>query len=143
MRQHGSVRTSNSIEPRMGAALDARLVVPTKADLYTYLYFYKGMIVSVTDEDKAYMLTTDNPKLETSWVLVGSSDDIHRSVATKTDLYGLSSAKRGDIFYVVDEDAYYKLINDLPSYEASWVLYADGTAIMEEISEADIDEMFN
>lgn len=142
MRKHGSVKTSNSIEPRVGAALDARLVVPTKTDLYTYEYFYKGMIVSVTDEDTAYMLCGDNPNIAESWLAIGSSGETQRSVATKSDLYKLSSAKRGDIFYVIDEDVYYKLANDLPSFEASWVVYADGTANMEEISETDIDEMF-
>ena len=72
----------------MNAPVDARLVVPTKTDLYNMEYFYRGMRV-----------------------------------------------------YVHDEGVYYELINDLPAYPASWVLYDQ--VGMEEITEAAIDEMFN
>lgn len=67
--------------------------------------------------------------------------DARTGVPTKTDLYGLSYAYRGLIVYVKDEDAYYKLINDLPAYEASWILYGAG-GDFNEITEAEIDSMF-
>lgn len=86
-RQEGTLKLASNMEPRVNAPVDARLVVPTKTDLYAMQYFYRGMLV-----------------------------------------------------YVKDEDAYYKLVNDLPAYPASWAFY--GQAGMEEITEAEIDAMF-
>ena len=70
--------------------------------------------------------------------VVGGNVD-HPVVQTKQDLYTLDNTYRGMIVYVIDEDQYYKLINDLPSYEASWVIYTNG---MEEVTESEIDAMF-
>lgn len=67
--------------------------------------------------------------------------DARTGVTTKTDLYSLPYAYRGLIVYVKDEDAYYKLINDLPAYPASWILYGVG-GDFDEITEAEIDAMF-
>lgn len=66
--------------------------------------------------------------------------DARQAVETKTDLYTIAYGYRGLLVYVKDEDAYYKLVNDLPAYPASWVFY--GQAGMEEITEAEIDAMF-
>lgn len=71
----------------------------------------------------------------------GGSGGFETSVPAKTDLYNLTeSFKRGMIVYVIDEDKYYRLINDLPGSEASWVEAHVGA--MEEITEAEIDAMF-
>lgn len=66
--------------------------------------------------------------------------DARLVVATKDDLYGIKYGYRGMLVYVKDEDSYYKLVNDLPAYPASWVYY--GQEGMEEITEAEIDAMF-
>ena len=86
-RQEGTYKFGSNLEPKFNAPVDARLVVPTKTDLYTIQYPYRGMKV-----------------------------------------------------YVQDENAEYKLVNDLPAYEASWALC--GQTEIEEITEAEIDEMF-
>lgn len=86
-RQEGTYKFGSNLEPKFNAPVDARLVVPTKTDLYTIQYPYRGMKV-----------------------------------------------------YVQDEDAEYKLVNDLPAYEASWILC--GQIEIEEITEAEIDDMF-
>lgn len=67
--------------------------------------------------------------------------DARLSANTKADLYTIQYAYRGMIVYVKEEDAYYKLINDLPAYEASWILYGAG-GDFSEITEAEIDAMF-
>ena len=63
----------------------------------------------------------------------------HPVVQTKQDLYTLENTYRGMIIYVIDEDNYYKLVNDLPSFDASWTLYS---IEMEEVTEAEIEAMF-
>lgn len=66
--------------------------------------------------------------------------ELETSVLSKTDLYNLADSKRGMIVYVINEDKYYRLINDLPGSEASWV--EAHIEAMEEITEAEIDAMF-
>ena len=68
--------------------------------------------------------------------------DARLSANTKAELYTIQYAYRGMIVYIKDEDAYYKLVNDLPAYPASWVMYG-GDGDFDEITEAEIDEMFN
>lgn len=73
--------------------------------------------------------------------LMNAPLDARFTVETKEDLYGLDYSYRGLQVYVIDEDAYYKLINDLPAFEASWVLIGNGEEY-DEITESDIDAMF-
>lgn len=69
-RQEGTYKLGSNIEPKMNAPLDARLVVPTRSDLFLLEYFYKGMVVSVS-AGGLYQLTGDDPTLEESWASVG------------------------------------------------------------------------
>lgn len=64
------------------------------------------------------------------------------SVNTKTDLLSLAGVTRGSIVYVKDEDTYYKLINDLPTYEASWDEWGNEAVNIIEMTEAEIDALF-
>lgn len=70
MRPEGTLKLSSNIEPRMNAPLDARLVVPTRADLFLLEYFYKGMVVSVS-AGGLYQLTGDDPTVEENWASIG------------------------------------------------------------------------
>ena len=75
-RTKGSANFAGSLEVLAGAPLDARSVVPTKADLTTegnFPYKYIGMEVYVTAENKKYrLINADSTSLE-SWEEVGGS----------------------------------------------------------------------
>lgn len=74
-RREGTLKLSSNIEPRAAAPLDARLIVPTLADLTAsgaFPYPYVGMIVSVQSEGKAYILTANNPTVSVNWTEIGS-----------------------------------------------------------------------
>ena len=72
-RQQGTFNLSGNLEPLFDAPLDARLVVPTKSDLYAFQYYYQGMIVSVKSDDTAYLLVGNDPSQESSWKELGST----------------------------------------------------------------------
>ena len=46
------------------------------------------------------------------------------------------------IVYVTDENQHYKLVNDLPAYEASWEKFNDVDYKLIEVTTAEIDAMF-
>lgn len=81
VRERGTFNFSASLEVKKQGALDARLVVASHADLLSTdtwkdddnkVWLYDGMIVSVTDEGVAYMLTNkDTYNLASSWKKVG------------------------------------------------------------------------
>lgn len=74
-RQTGSNNFAGTLEILAGGPIDARLVVPTKADLTVsanFPYPYVGMIVSVSGEGKAYILTATPVTDEDNWEEVGS-----------------------------------------------------------------------
>ena len=73
-RQEGTYKFGSNLEPKFNAPVDARLVVPTKTDLYTMQYPYRGMKVYVQDEDAEYKLVNDLPAYEASWQVVGSGE---------------------------------------------------------------------
>lgn len=73
-RQEGTLKLSSNLEPKMKAPLDARLVVPAKADLLTLEYPYPGMTVAVLEDGMSYKLDGENPAQESSWVEVGVGD---------------------------------------------------------------------
>ena len=78
-RQIGTLKISSNFEPRMGAPLDARSIVPLKTDLTaagTFDYTYVGMIVVVQEEGKAYILQTKPTTVLTNWRVVGDDQDL-------------------------------------------------------------------
>lgn len=66
-RQEGTYKLGSNMEPKVNAPVDARLVVPTKSDLYAFQYFYRGMVVYVHDTGEYYELVNDLPQYEASW----------------------------------------------------------------------------
>lgn len=85
-RKTGSLKLSSNIEPRAAAPLDARMVVPTLADLTAsgaFPYPYVGMIVSVQATGKAYILKASDPTVSSNWEEVGSSVDTSKLYSTE------------------------------------------------------------
>lgn len=76
-RAKGSAKFSGNLEVAAGGPLDARSVVPTQGDLTVasnFPYSYVGMIVSVQDEGKAYILTAKPVTTEGNWKVLGSGE---------------------------------------------------------------------
>lgn len=70
-RHSGSFSLGGTLEPKVDAPLDARLVVQTKADLLaasSYPYKYIGMEVFVQSEMKKYRLIESDTTDEDSWL---------------------------------------------------------------------------
>lgn len=70
-RHSGSFSLGGTLEPKVDAPLDARLVVQTKADLLaasSYPYKYIGMEVFVQSEMKKYRLIENDTTDEDSWL---------------------------------------------------------------------------
>ena len=77
-RQKGSLNLSSNIEGNFSAPLDARMLVNTLDDLTdptSFEYWYQGMIVSVKNEQKVYMLRYPDPTDINNWVTVGTGKD--------------------------------------------------------------------
>lgn len=77
-RIQGSLKLSSNIEPRMGAPLDARAVVPELADLTTasnFEYTYIGMIVSVQATHEVYMLKAEPATTQSNWIKLATGGD--------------------------------------------------------------------
>lgn len=78
-RSIGTMKISSNIEPRLGAPLDARMVVPTQADLTTsdnWPYAYVGMLVAVQATGKVYILKATPVTTAANWAEVGSTTDL-------------------------------------------------------------------
>lgn len=106
-RREGTLKLSSNIEPRASAPLDARLVVPTLADLTTsgaFPYPYVGMIVSVQSEGKAYMLTASDSTVSANWKEVGSGSGESIQV---TELPTASADELRNIYQYVGESGIY------------------------------------
>lgn len=74
-RTEGSYKISGALEPKIAAALDARTVVQTKADLTTsgnFPYPYIGLETYVVAENKKYRLINNDPTDIDNWQEVGS-----------------------------------------------------------------------
>lgn len=86
-RQEGTFKLNGNFEPRVNAPLDARLVVPTKTELYNLEYTYRGMRVYVEDEKTHYELLNDLPQYEASWkeVAPGSGYDLVEVTTAEID----------------------------------------------------------
>ena len=78
-RSIGTMKLSSNFEPRLGAPLDARVVVPTLADLTTsdnWPYAYVGMIVAVQATGKVYILKAQPATTASNWAEVGATTDL-------------------------------------------------------------------
>ena len=110
-RQQGTFKMNGTIEPKVDAPLDARLQVKTKADLTangSFPYRYRGMIVSVESEEKAYMLIGADPTFITNWKEVGSGGGESGSVELTWEEYqSLSPEEKmnGMTYYIKDGDS--------------------------------------
>lgn len=106
-RNPGSANLAASLEVLAGAPLDARLVVSQKSDLTnssTYPYFYTGMIVSVTSEQKLYMLVGSDTTVEGNWKELGSDG----KGAQVTEMPEASAELEGSVLqYAGDTDSTY------------------------------------
>lgn len=93
-RSVGTMKLSSNFEPRLGAPLDARMVVPTQADLTTsdnWAYPYVGMLVAVQATGKVYVLKAQPVSTASNWVEVGSTTDLS-DYYTKSEVDALVSA---------------------------------------------------
>lgn len=105
-RKQGTLNVPNNAEVKAAAPFDARLVVPLKADLLTYQYPYKGMLVSVTDDttnNGVYQLVGSDASLAASWEKVGSGVP---SGGTTGQILSKVSDDDGDATWVDDQGAY-------------------------------------
>ena len=105
-RKQGTLNVPNNAEVKAAAPFDARLVVPLKADLLTYQYPYKGMLVSVTDDttnNGVYQLVGSDASLAASWEKVGSGVP---SGGTTGQILSKVSDDYGDATWVDDQGAY-------------------------------------
>lgn len=74
-RTKGTYTLTSNIEPKVGAPLDARTVVPLKTDLTangTFDYPYIGLSVFVREDNKRYTLIGTDPTVEANWREEGS-----------------------------------------------------------------------
>ena len=75
-RSTGTMKLSSNFEPRLGAPLDARIVVPTLADLTAsgnFPYPYAGMVVAVQATSELYIYNGGTITSSDSWKKVGDS----------------------------------------------------------------------
>ena len=73
-RQKGSFSLGGTLEIKADAPADARLCVKTKSELTdanSFPYKYIGMIVSVADEGKAYILIASDTTVTANWKALG------------------------------------------------------------------------
>jgi len=69
-RQKGTLIIGSNIENNASAPLDARMLVKTineLTDANSFPYYYKGMIVSVQDANKVYVLVGNDPTVSSNW----------------------------------------------------------------------------
>ena len=78
-RSTGTMKLSSNFEPRLGAPLDGRAIVPTYADLTTadnWPYPYVGMLVAVQATGKVYVLKAVPVTTASNWAEVGKEADL-------------------------------------------------------------------
>ena len=112
---NGKIAFASALQPTGAQPLDDRTVVQSLVDLLAADTFvvngasaaYNGMIVSVLDEQKSYMLVNkDNISNEESWVAVGSGNG---SVAVETYAEAVALATNdniGQVIYVKTKSSY-------------------------------------
>ena len=77
-RLPGTIKLASTIEPRVGAPLDARERVFNKADLTaaaSFPYFWVGMEVYCAEDSKKYRLVGEDPTTLSNWEEVGTGGD--------------------------------------------------------------------
>lgn len=152
-RNKGMFQFAANFEIKNAAALDPRMVVATKAELYNKetwpydgetAYLYNGLVVAVTEENELYMLIdAANFALESSWKKISvSSDDLGPSIVvedslTSTSVENALSANQGKVLK--------DMIDALPAYEIEktesgykLVTETGGEALGEVISFSDL-----
>ena len=105
-RTKGSFQLSGAIEPKVATPLDARMVVKTKADLIaaqSFPYAYVGMITSVQEDGKAYILTAKPTTVLANWQEIGTGAE---SSIQYSELPSPSQAWDGKIVQYVGENDY-------------------------------------
>ena len=108
---NGSINFPSTMTPTGAQPLDDRSVVKTLSDLLSSDTFgtalYNGMMVSVVDEQKVYMLIDDTKSTsEEGWVVVGSGNG---SVAVESYSEAVNMATNdniGQVIYVKNESEY-------------------------------------
>ena len=123
-RNKGTFQFSANFEVKTAEALDPRVVVSTKSDLINkdtwpgdgeIIYLYKGILVSVQDEDSVYMLKDYTKILESDysgWKKVNTEIEIVDNL-TSEDKDKALSAYQGKIL----SDKIEKGLNTLLSWE--------------------------
>ena len=87
MRIKGTAAFSQQFEVSATAPLDARMLVPTKADLTTSGSFssaYPGMVVAVANENKVYILKALPYTTASNWRQIGSGANTVVTSSTRT-----------------------------------------------------------
>lgn len=102
MRVNGNFNFPINFEPTGQMILDARLTVPTRADLTTAYTeknnYYPKMVVTVEDENALYMLTGSNPAQAGNWTRLdaGAITEVSvENVLTSTSTTNALSAAMG------------------------------------------------
>lgn len=88
-RQKGANNFAGTLEPLAGGPLDARVIVPTKADLIlsgNFPYPYVGLICAVQAEGKAYILTDIDYTDLNNWKELGAGSSGASALADLTDV---------------------------------------------------------
>lgn len=103
-RSKGTMKVSANIEPRIGAPLDARMVVSTLADLTTsgnFPYPYVGMLVAVQATNKLYMYNGGTITSSSAWDEVGGSS-LSGTVGSATQPVYLNAGTITETMYSVE-----------------------------------------
>lgn len=120
-REKGSSIFASNLEVRKGAALDPRMVVGTRAELFLsetwpsedgIIFLYNGLVVSVLEDQGLYLLTdSDNYNTESAWIKLGQDleDRVYKNEeVTAAALVDLETRKTTleevDSIYIKKED---------------------------------------
>ena len=138
-RSKGTFQFAANFEVKAAAALDPRVAVATKAELilketWPYdgdtIYLYKGIVVSVADENALYMLIDTDKILSTDysgWKRVDAGDTQLIEVVdnlTSDDADKALSAKQGKVLMGEIDGVKAKLVN-IYTYKGSKDTYAE------------------
>lgn len=152
-RNKGMFQFAANFEIKNAAALDPRMVVATKAELYNIetwpydgetAYLYNGLVVAVTEENELYMLIdAANFASESSWKKIsaaggasGSSVVVEDSL-TSTSVDNALSANQGRVLKdMIDALPVYEIEKTESGYKL--VTEAGGDALGEVISFSDL-----
>lgn len=119
-RNKGMFQFAANFEIKNSAALDPRMVVATKAELYNKetwpydgdtAYLYNGLVVAVTEENELYMLIdAANYTAETSWKkIVDVKQTVVENSLESESVVNALSANQGKVLK--------EMIESIPSYE--------------------------